>query len=99
MSEAIRLVETVLADFLRDGPTARELKAARQNLVDGLALRLDSNAKILGYLSLIGFYGLPLNYLDEFPRRIQAVTARQVREAFARHVRPEHLVTVIVAGD
>ncbi|MCX7171499.1 MAG: pitrilysin family protein [Proteobacteria bacterium] len=97
--EAIKLVETVLADFLRDGPTARELKAARQNLVDGLALRLDSNAKILGYLSLIGFYGLPLNYLDEFPRRIEAVTARQVREAFARHVRPEHLVTVIVAGD
>jgi len=62
-------------------------------------LRLDSNAKILGFLSLIGFYELPLNYLDEYPRRIEAVTGRQVREAFARHVQPDHLVTVVVAPD
>ncbi|MCX7175035.1 MAG: pitrilysin family protein [Proteobacteria bacterium] len=97
--EAIKLVEAVLADFLKKGPTASELKAAKQNLIDGQALRLDSNAKILGYLSLIGFYGLPLTYIEDFPRRVEAVTAQQVREAFARHVRPEHLVTVIVAGD
>lgn len=98
-AEAIKLVETLLADFLRDGPTDKELKAAQQNLVDGLALRLDSNAKILGHLSLIGFYALPLTYLDDFPGRIASVTARQVREAFARHIQPEHLVTVIVATD
>ncbi|MBI5922592.1 MAG: insulinase family protein [Betaproteobacteria bacterium] len=97
--DAIKLVETLLRDFLRDGPSAKELQAAKQNLIDGQALRLDSNAKILGFLSLIGFYDLPLNYLDEYPRRIEAVTARQVRDAFARHVRPEHLVTVVVAAD
>jgi len=97
--DAIRLVETLLSDFLRDGPNDKELKAAKQNLIDGQALRLDSNAKILGFLSLIGFYELPLNYLDEYPRRIEAVTGRQVREAFARHVQPDHLVTVVVAPD
>jgi len=97
--EAIKLVEAVLADFLKKGPSASELKAAKQNFVDGQALRLDSNAKILGYLSLIGFYRLPLTYIEDFPRRIEAVTAFQIREAFARHVRPEHLVTVIVGAD
>jgi zinc protease len=96
---AIKLVEELLADFLKKGPTEAELRAAKQNLIDGQALRLDSNSKILGYLSLIGFYGLPLSYIEDFPRRIEAVTAKQVREAFARHVRPENLVTVIVAGD
>ena len=96
---AIKLVEAVLADFLKNGPSPAELKAAKQNLIDGQALRLDSNAKILGYLSLIGFYKLPLTYIEDFPRRIEAVTAQQVREAFARHVRPEHLVTVIVGGE
>ncbi|MDD5175409.1 MAG: pitrilysin family protein [Sterolibacterium sp.] len=98
-AEAIKLVEAILADFLKDGPTDRELKAAKQNLIDGLALRIDSNAKILGYLSMIGFYSLPLTYLDDFPARVESVTARQVREAFSRHIQPEHLVTVIVAGD
>ncbi len=35
----------------------------------------------------------------DFPAKVAAVTAQDVREAFARHVKPEHLVTVIVAGD
>ena len=97
--DAIKVVETTFNAFLKDGPTPKELHAAKQNLVDGLALKLDSNAKILGYLSVIGFYGLPLNFLDDYPRKIEAVTAQQVREAFARHVQREHLVTVIVAAD
>lgn len=97
--EAIKLVEQVLADFQKTGPSESELKAAKQNLIDGQALRLDSNAKILGYLSLIGFHNLPLSYIDDFQRHIAAVTAKQVREAFARHVHAENLVTVIVASD
>ncbi|RLJ67958.1 M16 family metallopeptidase [Sulfurisoma sediminicola] len=98
-TDAIKVVEEVLAKFLAEGPTAKELAAAKKNLVDGLALRIDSNAKILGYLSSIGFYGLPLTYLDDFPAKIDAVTVDQVKAAFARHVKPEHLVTVIVAAD
>jgi len=89
----------VLTGFARSGPTDAELAAAKKNLIDGLALRIDSNAKILGYLSMIGFYGLPLNYIDEFPAKVSAVTAQQVREAFERHIRPENLVTVMVAAD
>ncbi len=97
--EAIRTAESVLGDFLRDGPTPAEVAAAKKYYVDSLALRLDSNAKLLGYLSTIGFYRLPLTYIEDFPARIRAVTAAQIRDAFARHVRPEHLVTVIVAGE
>lgn len=96
---AIGVVETVLNDFLAKGPTAKELAAAKKNLVDGLALRIDSNAKILGYLSLIGFYNLPLTYLDDFPAKINVITPDDVKAAFARHVKAENLVTVIVAGD
>ncbi|MDQ1341855.1 MAG: zinc protease, partial [Pseudomonadota bacterium] len=98
-TDAIKVVEDVLAKFLAEGPTAKELAAAKKNLVDGLALRIDSNAKILGYLSAIGFYGLPPTYLDDFPAKINAVTATDVKAAFARHVKPEQLVTVIVAAD
>lgn len=96
---ALKVVEDVLTEFLAKGPTPGELKAAKKNLVDGQALRMDSNAKLLGYLSTIGFYDLPLTYLDDFAGKVEAVTAEQVRAAFARHVKPEHMVTVIVAGD
>lgn len=96
---AIKVVDEVLADFIAKGPTPQELAAAKKNMIDGLALRLDSNAKLLGYLSAIGFYGLPLTYIDDFPGKVRAVTAEQVRAAFARHVTKENLVTVIVAAD
>jgi len=97
--DALKVVEQVLAEFLADGPSEEELKAAKRNLADGFPLRIDSNRKLLEYLSVIGFYGLPLTYLDDFPRKVEAVTAADVREAFRRHVRPEHLVTVIIAGE
>jgi zinc protease len=97
--DALKVANDVLAGFVKSGPTEAELAAAKKNLIDGLGLRIDSNAKLLGYLATIGFFKLPLTYLDDFPGRIAAVTAKDVREAFARHVKPENLVTVIVATD
>jgi len=96
---ALKVVDEVLREYIANGPTAQELAAAKKNLADGLALRTDSNAKLLGYLSAIGFYGLPLTYLDDFPARVNAVTAEQIRAAYARHVTAENLVTVVVAAD
>jgi zinc protease len=97
--KALKVVEDVLAEFLARGPSEEELRAARRNLADGFPLRIDSNRKLLEYLSVIGFYGLPLTYLDDFPRKVEAVTAADIRAAFARHVKPEHFVTVIVGGE
>lgn len=97
--DALKVVDEVLTKFLADGPTAQELAAAKKNLIDGQALRIDSNAKLLAHLSLIGFHGLPLDYLDQFPRKVAVVTRDDVKAAFNRHVKPENLVTVIVATD
>jgi zinc protease len=97
--DALKVVDDVLTEFIANGPTAQELAAAKKNLIDGQALRIDSNAKLLGYLSLIGFYGLPLDYLDQFPSLVERVTKDDVKAAFNRYVKPENLVTVIVAAD
>ena len=99
VNDALKVVNEVLADYIAKGPTAQELAAAKKNMVDGLALRMDSNAKLLGYLSAIGFYGLPLSYLDDFPAKVKAVTTEQIKAAFARHVKQENLVTLVVAAD
>src|SRR5471032_831074 len=64
--EALQLARKTLADFIALGPTEKELLAAKQNIIGGFPLRIDSNRKILDYLSVIGFYDLPLSYLDDF---------------------------------
>ncbi len=97
--EAMKVVKQVLADFLAQGPTASELQAAKDNIVGGFPLRLDSNKKLLDNAAVIGFYGLPLDWLDRYPARVAAVSIADIRAAFARHVDPAHLVTVKVATD
>jgi zinc protease len=96
---ALKVARDVLDEFLAKGPTEQELAAAKKHLVDSLALSIDSNAKLIGYVSIIGYYGLPLTYLDDFPAKMRAVTVQDVRAAFKRHVNPENLVTVIVATE
>jgi zinc protease len=95
---ALLVVRETLDRFLAEGPTEAELTAAKANLVGGFALRIDSNRKILDYLSLIGFYRLPIDYLDRWTERVQAVTVQQVRDAFARHVKTQSLSTVVVGA-
>lgn len=97
--DALKVVHAVLGDYLKQGPSEAQLKAAKQYYIDGLALRIDSNAKLLGYLSSIGFYELPLTYIDDYPKLIGSVTAEQVRAAFASHVQEDRLVTVIVGAE
>jgi zinc protease len=96
--DALKVVRETLARFVADGPTEAELAAAKQNLVGGFALRIDTNRKILDNLANIGWYRLPLDYLERWTERVDAVGAAQIREAFQRKVRPERLVTVVV-GD
>jgi len=98
-TEALAVVRQTLADFLSGGPTADELSKAKQNIIGGFALRIDSNRKIVENLAMIGFYDLPLTYLDDFTVKVEKVTIEDIRRAFARHVDPARMVTVIVGGE
>lgn len=97
--QALDVMRDTLIKFIENGPTAEELVAAKQNITGGFALRVDSNSKIIGYLAMIGFYGLPLNYLDNFNDKVDAVTIEQIKDAFSRRVHPDKMVTILVGGE
>ncbi|TMH47527.1 MAG: insulinase family protein [Betaproteobacteria bacterium] len=96
--EALELARSVVGEFVTHGPTEAELKAAKKSLVGGFPLRIDTNRKILDQIAVIGFYRLPLDWLDEFPARVQGVTLAQVKSAFARRIDPEKLSIVVVGA-
>lgn len=96
--DALGMVRTTLRKFIEEGPSEKELQAAKDNIVGGFPLRIDSNKKILDYLSMIGFYGLPLTYLDDFSGKVEKVTTAAVRDAFRRRVNPDALATVMVGA-
>ena len=97
--EALAVARKTLRDFVAEGPTESELQAAKQNIVGGFPLRIDSNRKIHEYLAVIGFYRLPLSYLDDFVPNVERVTVEQIRDAFRRRVDPDRMATVVVGAD
>lgn len=94
--EALQVLRQTLQGFVEEGPTQDEMEAARKHITGGFPLRIDSNSEILEYIAMIGFYDLPLDYLQQFNDRVNAVTRADVMDAFQRRVRPEKMVTVIV---
>jgi zinc protease len=97
--DALKLVNETVLKFVEKGVTESELKAAKDNLIGGFPLRIDSNSKILEYLNIIGFYKLPLDYLDSFNDHVAQVTVQQVNDAFKRRIHPETFATVIVGAE
>ena len=97
--DALKVVDQVLKDFVSKGPTPAQLKAAQDNIAGGFALRIDSNSKLAANLNVMAFYGLPTDWLEQYPVRVRALTAEQVRDAFRKHVMPDGLVTVRTAAD
>ena len=96
--EAVKVSREVLAKFVADGPTEAELKAAKDNLIGGFPLLLDSNRKLLGNVANIAWNDLPLDYLDTWTARMNAVTVADIKAAFARKLQPDRMVTVIVGA-
>jgi len=97
-AQAVQVVRDVVARFVAEGPTEAELRAAKDNLVGGFALRIDSNKKLLGQVVNIATNGLPLDYLDGWTKRIEALTVAEIRAAMARKLQPERMVTVVLGA-
>jgi zinc protease len=98
-SEALTVMQQTLADFIASGPTAERLEAARKNLVGGFPLEVASNRNIVTYIAMMAFYDYPLDYLDTFVDKVEAVTVEQIRDAFQRRIQPDNFTLVTVGGE
>jgi len=94
--EAEKVVMDTLKDFLENGPDAKDLERTRKNITGGFPLKIASNKDIVGYLAMLGFYDMPLDYLDTFVDKVNAVTSEQIQDAFKRRVKIDQLSTIIV---
>ena len=96
--EALAVTRQVIEDFVKNGPTELEVKAAKDNLIGGFALLIDSNRKLLGSVSSIAWNDLPLDYLDTWQAQVEKVTAGDIKAAMAARLQPDKMVTVVLGG-
>ncbi|MDP3761092.1 MAG: pitrilysin family protein [Ramlibacter sp.] len=97
-AQAVKVSRDVLARFVAEGPTPQELKAAKDYLIGGFPLLIDSNRKLLDNVANIAWHELPLDYLDTWTRQVERITAADIKAAFARKLQPERMVIVTVGA-
>jgi len=88
----------VVARFVAEGPTEAELGAAKDNLIGGFPLLIDSNGKLLDNVANIAWNELPLDYLDTWTANVRRISAADIKAAFARKLQPQRMVTVTVGA-
>ena len=94
--ETLAVIRQTLEEFMKDGPDEERLTAARKNITGSFPLQTSSNANIVEYIAMMGFYDYPLDYLDTFIDKVNAVTAEEIQDAFRRRVNPDAFLVVTV---
>jgi zinc protease len=94
--ETLAVIRETLEGFMKDGPDEDRLTSARKNITGSFPLQTSSNANIVEYIAMMGFYDYPLDYLDTFVDKVNAVTAGDIRDAFRRRVNPDAFLVVTV---
>lgn len=98
-NEAIKVTQDVISQFITNGPTEDELQSAKKNILGSFALIMSSNSNIVDIVATIGFYKLPLNYLDTYRGKITNITREQIQQAFSQQLHPQDMVIVTVGPE
>lgn len=99
IDEGKEALADLLNTYIKDGATPEEIEESKLNITGGFPMGVAGNSNIGNYAEMIGFYGMPLDYLDQFTNKINAVTAEQAKEAMQRRIKPDAMLTIIVGGE
>lgn len=94
--EAIRALLEEARGMKERPPTDEEVERAKRSILASFVFRLDSPREVLEQQLTFEYFGYPLDWLSTYRDRIEAVTPGAVREAAARHLRPEAFSIVVV---
>jgi zinc protease len=93
--KAIALMRTTVKEFLRRGPTPRELDDSKQALAAAIPRRFETNLGAAALLADSEYQGLGFDFADRAPALIARVDQGAAIEAARRYVTPDRSVLVV----
>jgi zinc protease len=96
VNQAIDNIKLILTNFINNGPSTEELELAKTRLINYFPMQFINNNSILNLVSYIGFYKLPINFLDNYIENLSMVTKESVLLAWQKRIRPDLMTTVII---
>lgn len=97
-NEAIRLVLQQLGEIREKPMTDKELGAAKKFLIGSFPLKFDRLSSIANFILQVELYKLGLNYADEYPKLIDAITAQQTLSVAKKYLHPGAIIVIVVAN-
>ena len=96
--EAIRIAKAEIRRMREELVTEQELSDAKDYLTGSFPLRFDTNRKVANFLAQVEYFQLGLDYPDRYADFIKRVTREDVQRVAQKYLKPETLITVIVAN-
>ncbi|MFN3583953.1 M16 family metallopeptidase [Phenylobacterium sp.] len=96
--QVLDLIKAEMTKLAAEPASAEELKARKSVLVGGFGREVATSGGLADILGNFALYGVPLDELTLYTRKVEAVDAGAV-QAFARKVFDPATSSVIVAGD
>ena len=93
IAEVLKEMERIEKEPVSD----KELSDAKAYLTGSFPLRIDSNRKIAGFLTAVEYYGLGLDYVDNYRKFIEAVTKDDILRVAKKYLHTGNYVLVVVA--
>lgn len=91
---ALDLIRNELIRFTSEEVTEEELSDVKSYFTGSLPLTFEGNGGLVGAMKTIESYGLPLDYYERSPERINAVTAEDILRTARKYIDPDKMLTV-----
>jgi zinc protease len=96
MGESLDIIRAELKKMAENGPSADDLKAAKDYLTGSYALRFDTNAKIANQLLGLLQEGFGTDYVDKRNALVEAVTADDAKRVAKGLLDADKLIVTVV---
>ena len=94
LEKGIASTRRQLALWYESGATAAEIEARKSNLIGSFKVDLATTDGMAGALLAAVNRGYDVNWLDDFPLKIKALTDEQVNAAIKKYLKPQAMVLI-----
>ncbi len=96
--DAISLALRQMERIRKEPVSEKELEGAKKYLVGSFPMRLDTQGKLVSFLTQVEYFGLGLDYPKKYSGLIQSVSREEVLRVAQKYLHPEKVLLVVVAN-
>jgi zinc protease len=89
----------VFTDFVEKGITEAELKASKEQMMGQFPRAIETADRLAYNILILNFYGVPLSYLQDFMKNVEALSLREINLSIQKHLDAKNLRVLIYADE